>query len=165
MYFQVIRKAILSAFIHADHNTDHERKVEEIARRVGFDFVSISSELSPNIKVLSRATSSCADAYLSPLVKRYVDGFTASFSSPPGRIEFMQSDGGLSVGSKFSGLKAILSGPAGGVVAIAATCYNANEGTPVIGFDMVRVECPGIESPLSYKGRYEYRCLSLCWAL
>jgi 5-oxoprolinase (ATP-hydrolysing) len=93
--------------------------------------------LSPNIKILSRATSSCADAYLSPHIKRYVDGFTANFSKLPGRIEFMQSDGGLTVGEEYSGLKAILSGPAGGVVAIASTCYDPEEGTPIIGFDMV----------------------------
>ena len=52
----------------------------------------------------------------------------------------MQSDGGLTIGEKYSGLKAILSGPAGGVVAIASTCYNSTEGTPVIGIDMVRVQ-------------------------
>lgn len=108
-----------------------------IAREVGFEFISLSSELSPNIKILHRATSACADAYLSPTVKRYVDGFISGFSVLPKRVEFMQSDGGLSTASKFTGLKAILSGPAGGVVAIARTCYDPTEGTPVIGFDMV----------------------------
>lgn len=117
-----------------------------IARQTGFDFISISSTLSPSIKLLNRATSSCVDAYLSPHIKRYVDGFTASFSKHPSRIEFMQSDGGLTVGEKFSGLKAILSGPAGGVVAIANTCYDEAEGTPIIGFDMVCAASLSIQS-------------------
>lgn len=104
---------------------------------MGFEHISLSSELSPNIKILHRTTSACADAYLSPTVKRYVDGFISGFSVLPNRVDFMQSDGGLSAASKFTGLKAILSGPAGGVVAIARTCYDPAEGTPVIGFDMV----------------------------
>jgi len=124
--------------VWADEEADHEDRVASIASDIGFHLISVSSSLSPNIKILSRTTSACVDAYLSPHVKRYVDGFTASFSVQPGRIEFMQSDGGLTVGDKFSGLKAILSGPAGGVVAIAATCYDEDEGTPIIGFDMVR---------------------------
>lgn len=115
---------------------DHEQQVAEIARQVGFDFISLSSELSPNIKILHRTTSACADAYLSPTVRKYVDGFISGFSVLPKRVDFMQSDGGLSAASKFTGLKAILSGPAGGVVAIARTCYDPAEGTPVIGFDM-----------------------------
>ncbi|GME35855.1 5-oxoprolinase (ATP-hydrolysing) [Neofusicoccum parvum] len=129
-------RSLAICFLHSYLFPDHENEVAEIARDVGFDFISLSSELSPNIKILHRTTSACADAYLSPTVKRYVDGFVSGFSVLPKRVDFMQSDGGLSTASKFTGLKAILSGPAGGVVAIARTCYDPEEGTPVIGFDM-----------------------------
>ncbi|KAK8245963.1 oxoprolinase [Phyllosticta capitalensis] len=129
-------RSIAIAFLHSYVFPDHERKAAEIAREIGFEFVSLSSDSSANIKILHRATSACADAYLSPHVKRYVDGFLSGFSKLPKRVDFMQSDGGLCAASKFTGLKAILSGPAGGVVAIAKTCYDPLEGTPVIGFDM-----------------------------
>ncbi|KAK8163902.1 oxoprolinase [Phyllosticta citrichinensis] len=129
-------RSVAVAFLHSYIFPDHERKVAEIARQIGFEFVSLSSDSSANIKILNRATSACADAYLSPHVKRYVDGFLSGFSKLPKRVDFMQSDGGLCAASKFTGLKAILSGPAGGVVAIAKTCYDPLEGSPVIGFDM-----------------------------
>lgn len=135
---------LITVLEDTNNRTDHEETIARLARDFGFEFVSISSALSPNVKVLNRARSSCADAYLSPNIKRYVDGFTKSFSTLPGRIEFMQSDGGLTIGQKFSGLKAILSGPAGGVVAIASTCYDANEGIPLIGFDMASSESASI---------------------
>ncbi|KAK0642822.1 Uncharacterized protein DIS24_g8686 [Lasiodiplodia hormozganensis] len=129
-------RSLAICFLHSYLFPDHEKDVAQIARDVGFEHISLSSELSPNIKILHRTTSACADAYLSPTVKRYVDGFISGFSVLPNRVDFMQSDGGLSAASKFTGLKAILSGPAGGVVAIARTCYDPAEGTPVIGFDM-----------------------------
>ncbi|OJD28827.1 5-oxoprolinase (atp-hydrolyzing) [Diplodia corticola] len=129
-------RSLAIGFIHSYLFPDHEQAVARIAREIGFEHVSLSSELSPNIKILHRTTSACADAYLSPTVKKYVDGFISGFSILPKRVDFMQSDGGLSAASKFTGLKAILSGPAGGVVAIARTCYDPSEGTPVVGFDM-----------------------------
>ncbi|KAL0264261.1 hypothetical protein SLS55_000208 [Diplodia seriata] len=130
-------RSLAIGFLHSYLFPDHEQAVAQIARDVGFEHISLSSDLSPNIKILHRTTSACADAYLSPTVKKYVDGFISGFSVLPKRVDFMQSDGGLSAASKFTGLKAILSGPAGGVVAIARTCYDPSEGTPVIGFDMV----------------------------
>lgn len=130
-------KSLGVCFVHSHIFPDHERMVAEIAREIGFDFVTISSDLSQQVKFVNRANSACADAYLARTVREFVDGFSGNFSVQPRRIEFMQSDGGLVSSSKFSGLKAILSGPAGGVVAIAKTCYDEKEGTPIIGFDMV----------------------------
>lgn len=92
------------------------------------------------IKLTSRGTSATADAYLTPVLQRYIEGFRDGFkdrlTSDTVRCEFMQSDGGLVTFDKFSGLRAILSGPAGGVVGIANSCFDREEKTPVIGFDM-----------------------------
>ncbi|CAG8808486.1 3809_t:CDS:2, partial [Gigaspora rosea] len=93
----------------------------------------------PMIKIVPRGTSSTADAYLTPCIRKYVDGFVSGFDEnleKNARIEFMQSDGGLVPVNKFSGFKAILSGPAGGVVGFASTSYSESERNPVIGFDM-----------------------------
>lgn len=95
----------------------------------------------PVIKLVNRAHSTTADAYLTPVTREYIDGFLQGFklgSENHTRIEFMQSDGGLVSFDKFSGLRAILSGPAGGVVGYARTCYETTDPKPVIGFDMVR---------------------------
>lgn len=91
------------------------------------------------IKIVPRGNSSTADAYLTPEIKRYIAGFESGFEdlrTSGCRCEFMQSDGGLVEFSSLSGLRAILSGPAGGVVGYARTSYDPVEGTPVIGFDM-----------------------------
>jgi 5-oxoprolinase (ATP-hydrolysing) len=93
------------------------------------------------IKAISRGYSATADAYLTPLTKAYVDGFRQGFQgnledNRGARCEFMQSDGGLVSWQNFSGLKAILSGPAGGVVGMSKTCYDPERKMPVIGFDM-----------------------------
>lgn len=101
--------------LHSYIFPDHERKIAEMAKEVGFEFVSISSDLSKQIKFLNRSNSACADAYLQSTVRHFVDGFSKNFSAQPQRLDFMQSDGGLVSGSKFCGLRAILSGPAGGV--------------------------------------------------
>lgn len=108
---------------------------------MGFENVSLSHALLPVIKLVHRAHSTTADAYLTPETKKYINGFLKGFKMDSGRqprIEFMQSDGGLVSYDKFSGLRAILSGPAGGVVGYARTCYEDTNPKPVIGFDMVR---------------------------
>ncbi|CAG8715453.1 18400_t:CDS:2, partial [Racocetra fulgida] len=87
------------------------------------------------VKVLQKP----ADAYLTPCIRKYIDGFVSGFDEnmeKNTRLEFMQSDGGLVPVNKFSGFKAILSGPAGGVVGYASTSFSENERDPVIGFDM-----------------------------
>lgn len=125
--------------MHSYTFRDHELAVGKLAVDIGFTHVSLSAELSPVVKIVPRGNSSTADAYLTPEIKRYIAGFESGFSdlrTSGCRCEFMQSDGGLVEFSGLSGLRSILSGPAGGVVGYARTCYDATEGTPVIGFDM-----------------------------
>lgn len=142
-------RSIAVCLMHAYTFPDHEAAVGRIAREIGFSHVSLSSELMPMIKLVSRATSVCADAYLTPAIRKYIDGFQKGFEGGLGtqsvknesgsrgaRCEFMQSDGGLVDVEKFTGLKAILSGPAGGVVGYAITSYDPDTRIPVIGFDM-----------------------------
>ncbi|KAJ1775370.1 hypothetical protein LPJ62_006905, partial [Coemansia sp. RSA 2167] len=90
------------------------------------------------IKIVPRAHSATADAYLTPGIRRYVDGFASGFDAGFGdiRIDFMQSDGGLAPVEHFSGLRAILSGPAAGVVGYAVTSYSESEKISLVGFDM-----------------------------
>ncbi|EDZ71091.1 YKL215Cp-like protein, partial [Saccharomyces cerevisiae AWRI1631] len=130
-------KSIAIAFLHSYTFPDHERIVGNIAREIGFSHVSLSSEVSPMIKFLPRAHSSVADAYLTPVIKKYLNSISAGLShAEDTHIQFMQSDGGLVDGGKFSGLKSILSGPAGGVIGYSSTCYDKNNNIPLIGFDM-----------------------------
>lgn len=142
-------KSIAVCLMHGYTFPHHEALVGRIARDIGFTHVSLSHELMPMIKLVPRATSACADAYLTPAIRKYIDGFQAGFEGGLGsesvkkekgakgaRCEFMQSDGGLVDVDIFSGLRAILSGPAGGVVGYALTSYDAETKIPVIGFDM-----------------------------
>ena len=142
-------KSVAVCLMHGYTFPDHEALVGRIAREIGFEHISLSHELMPMIKLVSRATSVCADAYLTPAIKKYISGFQDGFEGGLGtrsvqkeggskgaRCEFMQSDGGLVDVDKFTGLKAILSGPAGGVVGYAITSYDENTKIPVIGFDM-----------------------------
>lgn len=159
-------KSIAVCLMHGYTFPDHEALVGKIAREVGFDHISLSHELMPMIKLVSRATSVCADAYLTPAIKKYIAGFQKGFEGGLGtrsvlkeggskgaRCEFMQSDGGLVDVEKFTGLKAILSGPAGGVVGYAITSYDEETKIPVIGFDM-----GGTSTDVSRygEGRYEH---------
>lgn len=134
-------RSIAVCLMHAYTFPDHEALVGRLAAEIGFAHVSLSSELMPMIKLVSRATSVCADAYLTPAIKKYIAGFEAGFAGGLGaksgtRCEFMQSDGGLVDVDKFTGLKAILSGPAGGVVGYAMTSYDPQTRISVLGFDM-----------------------------
>ncbi|KAF6794593.1 5-oxoprolinase (ATP-hydrolyzing) [Colletotrichum sojae] len=139
-------------FMHAYLYPAHEELVANIARDLGFEFVTTSAATSPTIKLLSRATSTCSEAYLYPVIRRYVRSFESGFRVPPRRVDFMCSDGGLKASAKFRGNEALLSGPAGGVVGVARSCYDPDDGTPVIGFDM-----GGTSTDVSrYDGRYDY---------
>lgn len=142
-------KSIAVCLMHGYTYPKHEALVGRIAKEIGFEHVSLSHELMPMIKLVPRATSACADAYLTPAIRKYIDGFSKGFEGGLGsksvkreagskgaRCEFMQSDGGLVDVDIFSGLKAILSGPAGGVVGYALTSYDPETKIPVIGFDM-----------------------------
>ena len=121
---------------------EHELQIGKLAREIGFTQVSESSQLLPMIKMVPRGVSSTADAYLTPILRSYLDGFFSGFDeklkdgrlrSP--RVEFMGSDGGLLDLANFSGLKSILSGPAGGVVGYALTSWDAEDKRPVIGYN------------------------------
>jgi 5-oxoprolinase (ATP-hydrolysing) len=119
--------------------SDHEKQVAEIAKEEGFVHIAISSEVSPQIKYRERATAVCTEVYLLPVVRNYVGNLLSNFEKPPKRLDFMCSDGGLRSADKFSGNAALLSGPAGGVVGIAKSCFETSEKIPIIGFDMVRI--------------------------
>lgn len=137
-------RSIGVCLMHAYTFPDHERLVGEIAQEIGFTHISLSSALSPMIKFVARANSSIVDAYLTPEIRKYLSSFEAGLKhgylakdkQNGVRCHFMQSDGGLVEASSFSGLRAILSGPAGGVVGYSATCYNPDNKIPLIGFDM-----------------------------
>lgn len=129
-------------FAHSFTFPNHEQQVASVAREVGFKHISISSHLSPQIKMVPRGTSATADAYLTPVLKEYVSGFFAGFdeglsggSGPGARVEFMSSEGSLVEVDAFSGLKSLLSGPAGGVVGFSLTSWDEERQIPLIGFD------------------------------
>ncbi|KAJ2807030.1 hypothetical protein H4R20_001451 [Coemansia guatemalensis] len=131
-------RSIAVCLMHAYTFTAHEDEIGKIARDIGFSHITLSSELSPMIKVVARAHSATADAYLTPGIRKYVDGFANGFDAgfKNIRVDFMQSDGGLAPVEAFSGLRAILSGPAAGVVGYSMTSFSPSEQVPVIGFDM-----------------------------
>ncbi|ORY28953.1 Hydantoinase B/oxoprolinase-domain-containing protein [Naematelia encephala] len=133
-------RSVAIVFAHSYIYNGHEKQVEKLARSVGFDHISVSSDLQAMINLYSRGSSATADAYLTPEIRRYLDGFTSGFEeklqSDACRVSFMQSDGALTDFRSFSGLKAILSGPAGGVVGFARTSYDPRNGAPIVGFDM-----------------------------
>lgn len=130
-------RSIAISFLHSYTYPEHELLAGKIAKEVGFKHVSLSCKTSPMIKFLPRAHSSVADAYLTPVIKEYLDSiFNGLTNWENTSVQFMQSDGGLVDRNKFSGLKSILSGPAGGVVGYSTTCYDKTNNIPLIGFDM-----------------------------
>lgn len=129
-------ESIAISFMHSHLYPDHENIVASIAQDLGFSYITTSSETSPSIKYLRRSTSVCSEAYLYPIIRRYIQSFESGFKVLPRRVEFMCSDGGLKQANRFRGNEALLSGPAGGVVGIAKSCFEELEGTALIGFDM-----------------------------
>lgn len=119
--------------MHGYRHPDHERAVADLARKAGFTQVSCSHEVSPLIKLVPRGDTTVVDAYLSPILRRYVDEVAAELAGI--RLMFMQSNGGLREAAHFRGKDAVLSGPAGGVVGMARTSEEAGHDR-VIGFDM-----------------------------
>jgi 5-oxoprolinase (ATP-hydrolysing) len=178
LYDEGFRSAAV-VLLHSFTYPRHEEIVEKVAKEVGFKHISVSSRLMPMIKVSServssvnqqmliltsvirqmvpRGTSSTADAYLTPVLQSYIDGFFSGFDDSlrngkaGTKVEFMMSDGGLTSVEHFSGLKSIISGPAGGVVGMALTSYDEKDGRPIIGLDM-----GGTSTDVSrFAGRYE----------
>ncbi len=138
--------ALAIVLMHGWKFTAHERRIAEIARDLGFAQISVSHEVAPLIKLVGRGDTTVVDAYLSPILRRYVERVAGGL--PGGaKLQFMQSNGGLTDASAFRGKDAILSGPAGGVVGMVAS---SNE-ERLIGFDM-----GGTSTDVShYAGRYE----------
>ncbi|XP_071594696.1 5-oxoprolinase isoform X2 [Heliangelus exortis] len=132
----------------------HEEQVGALARELGFQHVSLSSGVSGMVRAVPRGYTACADAYLTPCIHRYLRSFRGGFQHHLREVPvlFMRSDGGLTPMDHFSGARAILSGPAGGVVGYARTTHPHQGGQPVIGFDM-----GGTSTDVSrYAGEYEH---------
>lgn len=134
-------RSLAVCFVHSYTFPDHEIAIGEIASSIGFPQISLSSQLVPMIKMVPRGVSATADAYLTPILRKYLDGFFKGFDAQlreggkdKPRVEFMGSDGGLLDLNNFSGLKSILSGPAGGVVGYALTSWDDKRKTPIIGY-------------------------------
>ena len=119
--------------VHGYRYPAHEARIGEIAREIGFTQVSESHKTSPLMRLVSRGDTTVVDAYLSPVLRRYVDEVAAELSGV--RLLFMQSNGGLTDAASFRGKNSILSGPAGGIVGVARTAAAAGFDR-VIGFDM-----------------------------
>src|SRR5579863_5163402 len=119
--------------LHGYRYPEHEQRIGAIARRTGFTQVSESHRTSPLMKLVSRGDTTVVDAYLSPILRRYVTEVASELTGV--RLLFMQSNGGLTDAASFPGKDSILSGPAGGIVGMARTAGNAGF-TKVIGFDM-----------------------------
>ena len=150
-------RSVAIVFMHGYRYSDHERAAARIAREVGFTQISTSHETSPMMKFVSRGDTTVVDAYLSPILRRYVEQVAAEM--PGVKLFFMQSSGGLTDAMAFQGKDAILSGPAGGIVGMARTAELAFKnftaeiaGQPkVIGFDM-----GGTSTDVShYAGQFE----------
>ncbi len=121
------------ACLHADRHPAHEARVAAIAREVGFAQVTASHEASPLMKLVPRGDTAVVDAYLSPILRTYVAGVVAALGGA--RLLCMQSNGGLVEAARFAGRDAVLSGPAGGVVAVAEVAAQAGFAA-ALGFDM-----------------------------
>ena len=126
-------RAVAVVCLHGYRYPAHEARIGEIARDIGFTQVSESHATSPLMKLVSRGDTTVVDAYLSPILSRYVDHVTAELDGTP--VLFMQSNGGLADAHRFRGKDSILSGPAGGIVGMARTAAAAGY-RRVIGFDM-----------------------------
>jgi 5-oxoprolinase (ATP-hydrolysing) len=126
--------SVAIALMHGYRHTAHEASLAAVARSLGFDQVSVSHEVSPLMKLVSRGDTTVVDAYLSPILARYVNQVAAQLGDGP-RLSFMQSNGGLTDAHSFQGKDALLSGPAGGVVGMVRTGAAAGFDR-LIGFDM-----------------------------
>ncbi len=132
-HYSIGLRSVSIVFMHGYRYTSHEKAAKRIAQEIGFTQVSTSHETSPMMKFVSRGDTTVVDAYLSPILRRYVDQVAGEM--PGVKLFFMQSSGGLADAYVFQGKDAILSGPAGGIVGMARTAALAGHAR-VIGFDM-----------------------------
>jgi len=126
-------RSLAIIFMHGYRYTEHERQVAELAREIGFSQISLSHQVSPMMKLVARGDTTVVDAYLSPILRRYVD--LVANELPGVNLQFMQSNGGLTDARAFQGKDSILSGPAGGIVGMVRASQLAGF-DKVIGFDM-----------------------------
>src|ERR671922_1464070 len=126
-------RAVAIVLMHGYRYPAHEQQVAAMARAIGYSQVSVSHEVSPLMKLVSRGDTTVVDAYLSPILRRYVEQVASELEGV--RLLFMQSNGGLTDARRFQGKDAILSGPAGGTVGAVRTAQMAGFGQ-IIGFDM-----------------------------
>lgn len=126
--------AVAIVLMHAWKYPDHEKAVAKVCRKIGFSQISVSHEVSPLIKLVGRGDTTVVDAYLSPILSRYVQRVAGELGAGP-RLMFMMSSGGLTAADMFQGKDALLSGPAGGVVGMVETAKLAGF-DKVVGFDM-----------------------------
>jgi 5-oxoprolinase (ATP-hydrolysing) len=141
-------RAAAIVFLHGYRYPEHEQKAADLARELGFTQVSASHQVSPLMKLVSRGDTTVVDAYLSPILRRYVDRVAGELGNT--RLLFMQSNGGLADARRFQGKDAILSGPAGGIVGAVRTAQMGGF-AKIIGFDM-----GGTSTDVShYAGEYE----------
>ncbi len=143
------------ALMHGYRYPKHEQQIAEIARQIGFTQISVSHQVSPLMKLVSRGDTTVVDAYLSPILRRYVDRVKAQLSGNQSQhsaptLMFMQSNGGLTDAQKFQGKDSILSGPAGGIVGAVQTSKMA-------GFDkIITFDMGGTSTDVAhYNGEYE----------
>jgi len=127
-------RALAICFLHGYRYTAHEARAADIARGIGFTQISVSHRVSPLMKFVARGDTTLVDAYLSPILRRYVAQMRRALDKTT-PLYFMQSSGGLTEADFFEGKDAILSGPAGGVIGAVETSRLAGF-TRIIGFDM-----------------------------
>ena len=130
-------RSVAIVFLHGWRHPQHERQAAEIARRLGFEEVSVSHELSPLVRFVARGDTTVLNAYLAPPLGAYLQGLRAQLArlDPHARLELMQSNGGLAALERFRALSSVLSGPAGGLIGMA--WIGARSGIEqLIGFDM-----------------------------
>lgn len=134
--------------IHSDRYPKHEQQIAQIAQQIGFTQISVSHQVSPLMKLVSRGDTTVVDAYLTPILRRYVNQIASQL--PGVKLMFMKSDGGLVAAEQFQGKDSILSGPAGGIVGAVQTSKRA-------GFELViTFDMGGTSTDVAhFKGEYE----------
>jgi 5-oxoprolinase (ATP-hydrolysing) len=143
-------RSIAILLMHGYRFSDHEKRLAAIAKEIGFPQISVSHDVSPLMKLVSRGDTTVVDAYLSPILRRYVDQVAGEIGNRTTRLMFMQSNGGLTDAQTFQGKDSILSGPAGGIVGAVETARQAGF-ERIIGFDM-----GGTSTDVShYNGQFE----------
>ncbi len=143
-------RPIAIVLMHGYRYSQHEQTIEKIAKEIGFTHISSSHKVSPLMKLVSRGDTTVVDAYLSPILKRYINQVADSLKGMDGQLKFMQSSGGLTDAQYFQGKDAVLSGPAGGIVGMVRTAELAGY-KKIVGFDM-----GGTSTDVShYNGEFE----------